>query len=73
MLGLLDELGHGPVPHCLVPDLGVDDGREPRLIARGRSNAEIGRALLLAESTVTTHATRMLREIDATGSDAGGR
>ena len=34
-----------------------------RLIARGRSNAEISRELYLAEPTVKTHVTRMLRKL----------
>jgi DNA-binding NarL/FixJ family response regulator len=34
-----------------------------RLIARGRSNVEIGRELFLAEPTVKTHVTRMLRKL----------
>jgi DNA-binding NarL/FixJ family response regulator len=34
-----------------------------RLIARGRSNAEIGRELYLAEPTVKTHVTHMLRKL----------
>jgi DNA-binding NarL/FixJ family response regulator len=34
-----------------------------RLIARGRSNAEIGQELFLADPTVKTHVTRMLRKL----------
>jgi DNA-binding NarL/FixJ family response regulator len=34
-----------------------------RLIARGRSNAEIGRELYRAEPTVKTHVTHMLRKL----------
>jgi DNA-binding NarL/FixJ family response regulator len=34
-----------------------------KLIARGRSNAEMARELFLAEPTVKTHVTRMLSKL----------
>ena len=34
------------------------------LIARGRSNSEIGQDLFLSEGTVKTHVTRVLRKLE---------
>ena len=36
-----------------------------RLVAQGRSNAEIAELLVIAESTAKTHVKRMLAKIDA--------
>jgi DNA-binding NarL/FixJ family response regulator len=33
-------------------------------VARGSSNAEIGRALFISEATVKTHVARMLAKLD---------
>ena len=35
-----------------------------RLIAAGRSNAEIGRALSITDTTVKTHVTHILQKLD---------
>jgi DNA-binding NarL/FixJ family response regulator len=35
-----------------------------RLITRGLSNAEIGRALFISDTTVKTHVTRLLQKLD---------
>ena len=35
-----------------------------RLIAAGRSNAEIGRELFISDTTVKTHVTRVLQKLD---------
>ena len=35
-----------------------------RLIARGLSNAEIGRELYISEATVKTHITHILQKLD---------
>jgi DNA-binding NarL/FixJ family response regulator len=35
-----------------------------RLIAEGLSNAEIGRALFISETTVKTHVTRLLQKLE---------
>jgi DNA-binding NarL/FixJ family response regulator len=35
-----------------------------RLLASGLSNAEVGRALLISDTTVTTHVTRVLQKLE---------
>jgi DNA-binding NarL/FixJ family response regulator len=55
------------IPHSAPPkELGDLTERELdvfRLIARGHSNAEIGRELYISETTVKTHITHILRKL----------
>lgn len=56
-------LHHQPPP----PAVGTLTSRELKvleLIARGLSNAEIGRALFISETTVKTHVTRVLQKLE---------
>ena len=51
-----------------APPKGLDDLTEReldvfRLIARGLSNAEIGRELYISETTVKTHVTHILQKL----------
>jgi DNA-binding NarL/FixJ family response regulator len=55
-----------PLPGRPPPEVSSLTERELevlRLIATGRSNVEIGRELFLAEPTVKTHVTRVLRKL----------
>lgn len=57
---------HGGVAPGSHPDLGELTGRETEvleLVARGRSNAEIGAALYVSEATVKTHVTHVLQKL----------
>jgi len=52
----------GPAPPGL-DELTPREGEILRQIGRGRSNAEIARALVLSEHTVKTHVTHVLRKL----------
>jgi DNA-binding NarL/FixJ family response regulator len=63
---LIERFVSRPLPGAAPPEAAELTDRELdvlRLLARGLSNAEIGRALFLAEPTVKTHVTRLLRKL----------
>jgi DNA-binding NarL/FixJ family response regulator len=53
-----------PAPPRQLDDLTEREVDVFRLIARGRSNAEIGRELYISETTVKTHITHILQKLD---------
>jgi DNA-binding NarL/FixJ family response regulator len=65
---LIEEFARRPVrTPSQTPDLGELTPRELevlKLVARGRSNAEIAAALFLGRTTVKTHVGRMLMKLD---------
>ena len=65
---LLDRYAGGPDPSTGPETLRGLSEREVevlRLVARGRSNAEIGEQLFLSEATVKTYVSRLLTKLDA--------
>ena len=63
---LLDRFARAPAPGSLPAQLGSLTERElavARLVARGRSNADIGGELFLSEATVKTYVSRLLAKL----------
>ncbi|HEX4699191.1 MAG TPA: response regulator transcription factor [Actinomycetes bacterium] len=63
---LLERFATGPGSGPLPAELTALSGRESavlRLVARGRSNQEIGRELFLSEATVKTYVSRLLTKL----------
>jgi DNA-binding NarL/FixJ family response regulator len=52
-----------PAPRALA-DLTSRETDVLRLLAQGKSNAEIGRALFISDTTVKTHVTRVLQKLE---------
>ena len=64
---LLDRFASSPLPGALPASLQSLSERElavARLVARGMSNATIGRELFLSEATVKTYVSRLLTKLD---------
>ena len=53
-----------PTPPKALDDLSDREQEVFRLIARGLSNAEIGKELFISETTVKTHITHILQKLD---------
>jgi DNA-binding NarL/FixJ family response regulator len=53
-----------PAPPKAFEDLSEREREVFRLIARGLSNAEIGKELFISETTVKTHITHILQKLD---------
>jgi DNA-binding NarL/FixJ family response regulator len=53
-----------PTPPKALDDLSDREHEVFRLIARGLSNAEIGKELFISETTVKTHITHILQKLD---------
>ena len=64
---LLDRFASSPLPGTLPASLASLSERElgvAKLVARGMSNATIGRELFLSEATVKTYVSRLLTKLD---------
>jgi DNA-binding NarL/FixJ family response regulator len=53
----------GPAPPGPLPEFSDREQEVVRLVARGLSNAEVGRELFLSEATVKTYVTRVLAKL----------
>jgi DNA-binding NarL/FixJ family response regulator len=63
---LLEQFTTRPLPGALPVELSTLTEREleiTRLVASGRSNAEIGKALFLSDATVKTYVSRLLAKL----------
>ena len=64
---LLRQFTRRPLTGTLPPELAALGEREiavAKLVARGKSNADIARALFLSEATVKTYVSRLLTKLD---------
>jgi DNA-binding NarL/FixJ family response regulator len=64
---MLDRFASAPVPGVLsapFTDLTERELEVLALVARGRSNSEIGAALFLSEATVKTYVSRLLKRLN---------
>lgn len=63
---LIEEFAaRGPKPVALLGALSERETEVLRLMARGRSNSEIGQELFVTENTVKTHVARIFTKLDA--------
>jgi DNA-binding NarL/FixJ family response regulator len=63
---VIEQFARGPRPSCPkgLDELTVREHEVFELIARGLSNAEIGHALFISDTTVKSHVTRVLQKLE---------